>query len=95
MRRLAGPIVLLLLAVATADCASAAAFRQQSTFFFTGGYIEASYTRPRARGLGDMFFVPVAGFRRAGYQCIALPELNRVNGRLVRHTGSVCHVLER
>lgn len=78
----------------TANSASAAYYYvSNGTYFITGNVEPTPVHRAAAEGEDMAFFTPVAGFQRAGYQCVPLIEVSKVNGRLTRRQGTACRSL--
>jgi hypothetical protein len=79
----------------SANSASAAYyFVSNGTYFITGNVGTPASARPaRADATDVAFFTPVAGYQRAGYQCVPLVEISKVNGRLSKRPGTACRSL--
>jgi hypothetical protein len=75
----------------TANSASAAYYYiSNGTYFITGNTEPAPVRRASAEGADVAFFTPVAGFQRAGYQCVPLIEVSKVGGQITRRQGTAC-----
>jgi hypothetical protein len=60
------------------------------TYFISGNDDPTPVRRANAEGADVAFFTPVAGFERAGYQCVPLIEVSKLNGQITRRQGTAC-----
>jgi len=80
--------------LASAGNASAASYYMSNgTYFITGGPEAPEPVHRVAESADVAFFTPVAGYQRAGYQCVPLIELTKVSGKLSRRQGTACRSL--
>lgn len=78
----------------TAHSASAAYYYiSNGTYFITGNVTPPPVRRVNAEGADVAFFTPVAGYQRAGYQCVPLVEVSTINGQMSRKQGTACRSL--
>jgi hypothetical protein len=76
-----------------ANSASAAYYYASNGSYFLAGNVTPVQVRPAAESVDNAFFTPVAGFQRAGFQCVPLIEITRAGGRVSRRQGTACRAL--
>lgn len=91
MRRVSVVLILGALLASASDASAAYYYISNGTYFITGNVSPPpAVQRTRAEGADVAFFTPVAGFQRAGYQCVPLVEVSKVNGQITRRQGTAC-----
>jgi hypothetical protein len=78
----------------TASSASAEYYYiSNGTYFIAGNMDTPPLRRVNVQSAEVAFFTPVAGYQRAGYQCVPLIEVSKVNGQMLRKQGTACRSL--
>jgi len=93
MRRISVLLIFGALLASAGDASAAYYYMRNGTYFITGNVDPAPVRRVNAEGADVAFFTPVAGYQRAGYQCVPLVELTKVSGRLSKRQGTACRSL--
>jgi hypothetical protein len=94
MRRLCAVVIAGALLASAGDASAAYYYISNGTYFITGNVDPPrNVHRTRAEGADVAFFTPVAGYQRAGFQCVPLVEISKVNGKLSKRQGTACRAL--
>ena len=92
-RRIPASLIFGALLASAGDASAAFYYMSNGTYFITGNVDPPAVHRVRAEGADIAFFTPIAGYQRAGYQCVPLVEVTKVSGRLSKRLGTACRAL--